>query len=127
MLVTHTPDYCLIEVAEHALALVLALSRKVAFYHLQTKQGGYQLQAGPLLRRIEGQKLGIVGLGNIGRALATKAQGVGLRVLAHSRTRRELPPGVVWSSFDDLLAQSDYVSLHLPLSAETRHLMGRAE
>src|SRR5438093_6507084 len=62
--VTNIPDYCLIEVAEHALALILALSRKVAFYHHATKAGRYELQAGPKLRRIEGQTLGVVGLGN---------------------------------------------------------------
>ncbi len=74
MLVTNIPDYCLVEVAEHALALLLALGRKVAFYHYQTKQGRYDLKAGPVLRRIAGQTLGIVGLGNIGTALATRAR-----------------------------------------------------
>ena len=75
--VTNVPDYCLIEVAEHALALLLALARKVAFYHLETKQGTYDLAAGPRLARIEGQTLGIVGLGHIGRRLAAKAAGPG--------------------------------------------------
>ena len=56
----HEPG--VVEVAEHALALLLALSRKVAFYHYETKSGRYQLQSGPTLRRIEGQTLGIVGL-----------------------------------------------------------------
>jgi D-3-phosphoglycerate dehydrogenase len=125
MLVTNVPDYCLIEVAEHALALVLALSRKVAFYHLQSKQGHYDLKAGPVLRRIEGQTLGIVGLGNIGRVLAAKALGIGLAVLATARTRRPAPEGVTYTELDDLLARSDYVSLHLPLTAQTRHLIGR--
>ena len=72
--VTNVPDYCVIEVAEHALALLLGLARKIGWYHLQTKQGEYQLQSGPTLRRIEGQTLGIVGLGNIGGRLAEKAE-----------------------------------------------------
>src|SRR5262245_41540451 len=59
--VTNVPDYCLIEVAEHALALILALARKTAYYHHETKQGRYVLQAGTPLRRMEGQTLGIVG------------------------------------------------------------------
>ena len=54
--VTNVPDYCLIEVAEHALALLLALARKTAFYHLQTKRGEYDLAAGPRLARIEGRR-----------------------------------------------------------------------
>src|SRR5438046_2290151 len=92
--VTNIPDYCLIEVAEHALALLLALSRKVAFYHQATKAGRYELQAGPKLRRIEGQTLGIIGLGNIGRKLAEKAQGLGLKIIAVSRDAKKSVPGV---------------------------------
>ncbi|MCA9271098.1 MAG: C-terminal binding protein, partial [Planctomycetales bacterium] len=114
--VTNVPDYCLIEVAEHAMALVLTMARKTAFYHAQTKQGVYELQAGPRLRRIEGQTLGIVGLGNIGRRLAEKALGLRMRVVAQSRSRRDVPPGVEVVSLDELLAQSDYVSLHVPLT-----------
>ncbi len=127
MLVTNVPDYCLIEVAEHALALLLALSRKVAFYHHQTKGGGYELKAGPVLRRIEGQTLGIVGLGNIGRRLAQKAAALGLNVIATTRGGRAAPSGVRYCSLDELLAQSDYVSLHLPLVAETRKMIGAAQ
>jgi len=124
--VTNVPDYCLIEVAEHALALILSLSRKVAFYHYETKQGRYQLQAGPALRRIEGQTLGIVGLGNIGRKLAEKARGLGLSIVA---TSRKLQPmlGVEYVTLDTLLARSDYVSLHTPLTAATRHMIGAAQ
>jgi D-3-phosphoglycerate dehydrogenase len=124
IVVTNVPDYCLVEVAEHALALLMALSRKVAFYHHATKSQKYELQAGPKLRRIEGQTLGIVGLGNIGRRLAEKATGLGLKVLATSRTRPAPPPGVTYCTLDELLAKSDYVSLHTPLTAETRHLIG---
>ena len=94
IVVTNVPDYCLTEVAEHALALILALGRKVAWFHAQTKAGLYDLQAGPPLRRLAGQTLGIVGLGNIGRTLAAKAQALGMRVIATSRSRRESIPGV---------------------------------
>jgi D-3-phosphoglycerate dehydrogenase len=125
--VTNIPDYCLIEVAEHALALLLSLSRKVAFYHHETKQGRYQLQAGPKLRRIEGQTLGIVGLGNIGRKLAEKARGLGLLMLATSKSRKAPMLGVEFVSLDELLARSDYVSLHTPLTPETRHMIDAAQ
>lgn len=125
--VTNVPDYCLIEVAEHALALLLSLSRKVSFYHQQTKQGTYQLQAGPKLRRIEGQTLGIVGLGNIGRKLAAKALSLGLRIVATSRSRKEPMPGVEFVSLDELLARSDYVSLHTPFTPDTKQMIGAAQ
>jgi D-3-phosphoglycerate dehydrogenase len=125
--VTNIPDYCLIEVAEHALALLLALSRKVAFYHHATKSGRYELQSGPKLRRIEGQTLGIVGLGNIGRKLAEKAMPLGLKVIATSRTGKNPLPGVTFVSLDELLATSDYISLHVPVTPETKHLIGAAQ
>lgn len=121
--VTNVPDYCLHEVAEHALALLMALARNVAIYHAETKAGRYRLQAGPPLRRLSGRTLGIVGLGNIGRALADRAVGLGLRVLATTRTPRP-HPGVEFRSLDELLAESDFVSLHLPLLPETRRLIG---
>ena len=127
IVVTNVPDYCVTEVAEHALSLLLSLARKVAFYHHETKSGRYNLQAGPLLRRIEGQTLGIVGLGNIGRRLAEKVVALRMRVLATGRNRKnhgELPPGVTWCDFDQLLQRSDYVSLHVPLTPETKHLIG---
>jgi D-3-phosphoglycerate dehydrogenase len=124
IVVTNVPDYCLTEVAEHALALLLAQARKVAFYHLETQAGRYDLQAGPKLRRVAGQTLGIIGWGNIGRQLAQKALGIGLKVVASSRSRSHAMPGVEWRTVDELLAESDYVSLHLPLNAETRHTFG---
>jgi D-3-phosphoglycerate dehydrogenase len=125
--VTNVPDYCLIEVAEHALAQVLSLARKIAYYHYETQNGRYQLQAGPKLRRIEGQTLGIVGLGNIGRKLAAKALGIGMQVIVYSRSQRDPMPGVPFVSLDALLATSDYVSLHVPATAETKQMLGPAE
>jgi len=124
MVVTNVPDYCLIEVAEHALAMLLAQARKIAFWHLETTHGSYQLQSGPILRRIEGQTLGIVGFGRIGRKLADKAAALGLQILATGRIRRDLPPYAQWCSLDELLAESHYISLHVPLTPETRHMIG---
>ncbi|HJT34344.1 MAG TPA: C-terminal binding protein [Pirellulales bacterium] len=127
MLVTNVPDYCLKEVAEHTLALILALGRKVAFYHQHTKSGVYELATGPELRRMEGQTVGIVGLGNIGRQVAAKAASFGFRVIASTRRAASAPMAIECLPLDALLAQSDYVSLHVPSTPETRHLIGRAE
>lgn len=124
MLVTNVPDYCVSEVAEHALALILALGRKVAFYHHQTKSGVYDLAAGPVLRRLEGQTVGIIGLGNIGRSLAAKAAALGFQVLAYSRRPHDIPPNINCVPLDRLLSESDYVSLHVASTPETRHLIG---
>lgn len=121
--VTNVPDYCVIEVAEHALALLLAMARNVAFHHHQTKTGVYRLQDGPALRRVAGRTLGIVGFGKIGRALAARAAALGLKILATGRTPRDLPPEVEWCDLDSLLSRADFVSLHVPLTAETRLLI----
>jgi D-3-phosphoglycerate dehydrogenase len=127
ILVTNVPDYCLIEVAEHTLALLLALARKIGVFHENARAGRYDLSAGFPLRRIEGQTLGIVGLGQIGRRVAAKAQALGLRILATSRSRRDPMPGVAWADLKELLSQSDFVSLHVPLNDATRGMIGAAE
>lgn len=127
ILVTNVPDYCLIEVAEHALALILALGRKVAFYHALAQRGRYDLRAGLPIERMEGQTLGIIGLGAIGSVLARKAQGIGLNVIATGRAPRATPSAISWCRLDELLQVSDYVSLHVPLVPSTRHLIGARE
>lgn len=124
--VTNVPDYCLIEVAEHALAMLLSLSRKIAFYHHETMEGRYKLQSGPVLRRIEGQTVGVIGYGNIGRKFADKCRAIGMQVLAHTRTPKP-EPGVEFVSLDELLSRSDYVSLHLPVTPQSKHMLGAAQ
>ncbi|HEX2477116.1 MAG TPA: C-terminal binding protein, partial [Lacipirellulaceae bacterium] len=125
--VTNVPDYCLIEVAEHTLALLLAMARKIGVFHQNARAGRYDLAAGLPLRRIEGQTLGIIGLGQIGRRVAAKAQAFGLKILATSRSRRNPIPGVAWADLDELLSQSDFVSLHVPLKDDTRGMIGKRE
>lgn len=123
ILVTNTPDYCLTEVAEHTLALIFACARKVAMYHHDTMSGKYDLTAGPIMRRMEGQTLGIVGLGNIGMLLAQKAKCLGLNVIATSRSGKTMD-GVETVDMDTLLAKSDYVSLLIPATPETKKSFG---
>jgi len=125
--VTNVPDYCLIEVAEHTLALLLALARKIGVFHQNARAGRYDLAAGLPLRRIEGQTLGIVGLGQIGRRVAAKAQAIGMKLLATSRSGRHSVPGLAWADMNELLSQSDFVSLHVPLKDDTRGMIGASE
>jgi D-3-phosphoglycerate dehydrogenase len=125
--VTNVPDYCLTEVAEHTLALLLALARKLHVFIADAREGKYDLSAAFPLNRIEGRALGLVGFGRTARRVAEKAAAFGLRILATSRARPDMPPGVTWTSLESLLAESDYVSLHLPLTDETRHMIGAAQ
>lgn len=125
--VTNVPDYCRHEVAEHALALMLSLARGIGLFHAHAIAGNYDLKAGPVVRRVAGRTLGIVGCGGIGRVLANMAQGIGLHVVATTRTEHALPDKVTRLSLDDLLAQSDFVSLHVPLTSATERMIGAAE
>jgi D-3-phosphoglycerate dehydrogenase len=125
--VTYVPDYCVSEVADHALALLLSLARKVAFFHLRTKQGEYRLQTGPPLRRLAGRRLGLVGFGRIAQNLYAKAAALGFDVIAHSATGNDRGTGCRMVSFDELLTTSDYISLHVPLTERTRYLFGPRE
>ena len=122
ILVTNVPDYCLQEVAEHALAMVFSLARKIATSHLDTKQGRYDLVATLPIDRIAGKTIGIVGLGGTGELLARMARAVGMRVIGHNRSQ-QVPDGVTWVTMHDLFDQSDYVSLNAPLTEQTHHLM----
>ena len=124
--VTNVPDYCGTEVAEHALALLFALARNVGWFHQQTKAGIYQLSAAPAMQTIEGQTLGIIGLGSSGCRLASKAAALGLRVLGVRRSETEVP-GVRLANLEMLLSESDFISLHVPLSEATRHLIGKSQ
>jgi D-3-phosphoglycerate dehydrogenase len=124
--VTYVPDYCVAEVAEHALSLLLAQARGIVRYNSSVKHGGWDLSVAAPLRRIEGQTLGLIGCGRIGARLAAKALGLGLRVLAYDPAPVAPPPGVVAAEFERVLRESDFVSLHVPLTPDTRGLIGEA-
>ena len=126
MLVTNVPDYCVEEVAEHTIALLLAFARRVGWFHLETKQGRYDLAAAPLMHRLSGQTLGLFGLGRIGRAVATRAQGLGLKVIAHTTSGHDYGTGAEMVSWERLLAESDFLSLHAPLTESTRKVLSSA-
>jgi D-3-phosphoglycerate dehydrogenase len=121
--VTFVPDYCIPEVADHTIALMLASLRKIAFYHVQTKQGRYDLAEGPTARRLSGLQLGLVGLGRIARAVVPRARALGLQVVAHSPSGNDHDTGCPMLGLEELLRSSDVVSLHCPLSHENQHLI----
>ncbi|WP_437203749.1 C-terminal binding protein [Planctomicrobium sp. SH664] len=122
MLVTNIPDYCVEEVADHALALILALARDIGFFHLRTKKGEYNLKAGPTMHRLRGRTLGLLGLGATGKALFQRAQALGFQVQAHTASGNDHGTGCRMVSFEELITTSDVISLHAPLTDGTRNL-----
>jgi D-3-phosphoglycerate dehydrogenase len=124
--VNYVPDYCLREVSDHAMALLLALARKIVFANKLVQSGRWEVPPIVPLRRLEGQVLGLVGFGNIPRALAPKARSFGLKVIAfdpYIAKEAADAAGVESVTFDDLLARSDFISVHAPLQPATRGLI----
>jgi phosphoglycerate dehydrogenase-like enzyme len=112
-------------VAEHTFGLILALAKELIPQHLSVKAGGWPRQPNLPLR---GQTLGIAGLGRIGKAVALRGESFNMRILAHEPMADQAfvaEHKITLMPFDQLLAESDYLTLHVPLSAETRHLINR--
>ena len=114
------------EVSNHVLALMLAWARGLPAFDRGVRAGEWSYRLAVPRHRLAGQTLGIVGFGDIGRTLAAKANALGLDVIA--ATRHPAPTGHVgFVGLDDLLRSADYVSLHVPLTAATTHLIGARE
>lgn len=126
--VCNVPLYCVETVAQLTLALLLALCNRVEQLSAVTRSGGWNdaVEAthttAPILE-LSGKTLGILGFGNIGRAVAQLGLALGMRVLVHSRTQRALPAGCTWCGFEALFETADVVSLHCPLTDETRGIV----
>jgi D-3-phosphoglycerate dehydrogenase len=124
--VCNVPDYGVDEVSDHAMTLLLAAARKLVPMANAVQGGEWDVTLYKPIGRLRGRTLGLIGLGRIGSAVARKAQGFGLNVIAHDPYR----PGEYFAErnvasveLDDLLARADFVSIHAPLTEETRHVI----
>ena len=129
--VTYVPDYCVDEVSDHVMALLHAWNRRIVLFDRSVKEHGWGSQGLTMrIMRLRGKTIGIVGFGRIGQAVATKARAFGLRILAADPV---VPSEVVEShggtlvDLTTLLRESDFVTLHAPLTESTRNLIGTAE
>jgi glyoxylate reductase/D-3-phosphoglycerate dehydrogenase len=120
-----------IAVSEHAILLMLAVSRRLIWQHASVAAGRWRGNATPRVHELHGKVLGIVGLGTIGKKTARLAAGFGMKVhyydIARLREDQEDALGVRFRLLRELLRTSDVVSLHVPLNASTRHMLGAAE
>jgi D-3-phosphoglycerate dehydrogenase len=127
--VNYVPDYCIREVSDHTMALLLSLIRKIPLSNKLVQSGRWEMPAVVPIRRIEGTVLGLVGFGHIPRLVAPKAQAFGIKVIAYDPYVK--PEGfkaanVEGVDFDTLLKTSDYVSVHAPLLPATRGMLNAA-
>ena len=129
IVVANVPDFCSEEVAEHALGLILAVTRKIALADRKARRGDWVPGMDALLRpmrRLSGQTLGLIGMGKIGRSLAHKAKGLGLKVVAHDpyvSAEAAQAAGAPLMSLEAMLPQTDILSLHVPVTAETKGMV----
>jgi len=125
IVVTKVPDYCLDEVSDHAVALLLSLVRKIPSSNARTHSGRWEMPAVVPIHRLRGTVLGLVGFGRIPQLVAPKAQSFGIKVIANDPF---IPAAVMEKAgvrsveFQELVKTADYISIHSPLLPETRHL-----
>jgi D-3-phosphoglycerate dehydrogenase len=127
IVVTNVPEYCEDEVSDHAMALLLALARNVTRGNAQVHGGEWALAKLKPMFRLRGRTVGLVGFGKIPRLVAAKAQAFGLNVVAfdpYIEPSDAASLGVELLSLEELMANSDFVSIHTPLTPETRHMIG---
>jgi D-3-phosphoglycerate dehydrogenase len=124
LLVTYVPDYCLDEVADHTLALFLSLARAVVPAALSVRAGEWQVPQGRV-HRLEGRRLLVIGMGGVGRRVASRAVAFGLKVVGYDPYLEawDIPEVERADDLDGALAGADVVSLHSPLTPESRHLI----
>jgi D-3-phosphoglycerate dehydrogenase / 2-oxoglutarate reductase len=126
ILVTNVPnEWCEDEVADHAMALLLAVGRKVTVYDRATRGGIWQWQSGAPIHRLRGSVLGLLSFGAIARGIAARAAGFGMRITAHDPympADEIAAAGATAVSFDELVTESDCLVIQAPLTPETHHL-----
>ena len=125
IVVTRVPDYCIDEVSDHTLALLLALVRKIPFAHSQIHAGRWEISSLVPIHRLRGGVLGLVGFGRIPQLVAPKAKAFGLKVVTYDPyvpNEISTAAGVERVDFAELVKTSDYISIHTPLMRETEGL-----
>jgi D-3-phosphoglycerate dehydrogenase / 2-oxoglutarate reductase len=123
--VTNTPGYSAIAVAEHALALMLAVARRIPQHQQELHSGRWTRIP---MTQLHGKCLGLIGFGSIGRQMASLAKAIGMKVFAwtlHPDPERAARAGIEFASWEQLLSRSDALSIHIRASEKTRHLMNR--
>src|SRR5699024_1312988 len=123
--VANVPDYCQEDVANHTLALIMALKQKIISLNQIVKQGKWSFKDGALLHRIHTQTVGLISFGRIAQQLAQKLLSIGFKVIAHDPYCSRTDMDVDLVSLEELMRQSDVISVHTPLVKETYHMIDK--
>lgn len=130
IVVTNVPDYCIDEVTEHTFGMVMALNRRLMPHSTAVKSGGWSSVAlDQPMKRMNGATFGVIGFGRIGRSVGSKASALGMNVLAYDpmlQTGQDVD-GARSVTLDEVLGESDFISVHVPLTDETRGMIGKQQ
>lgn len=130
ILVTNIPDYCVDEVADHAMAMLLACIRKLQMYNEASRAGIWRWQAAQPIYRMRGRTMGLLAFGKIARTIAERAKPFGVQLIAYDPYVAEqdfVSYSVTPVSFDELIEQVDYLMIQVPLTPETKGMIGEKE
>jgi len=124
IIVANVPDYCVDEVSTHAMALILSCARGITLLDNKISEKRWDFTLAKPLFRTKGKTLGLFGLGRIARAVSQKALGFGFKIIAYDPYVSKVDDEIELVEFSKLLSNSDFISIHSPLTDETRHLFG---
>lgn len=130
IIVCHAPGFCVEEVSDHTVALLLNIARRVMITDREVQRGGWRIAFDPPIRRLNTQRLGFLGFGRIARRVAEKMKPFGLHMVAfdpYASPEVAAGAGVEVVSFETLLRSADFLSVHAPLTRETHHILGADE
>jgi D-3-phosphoglycerate dehydrogenase len=127
IIVANVPDYCIDEVANQTLSMILALIRKMAFFDQKVKSGHWDFRLGIPIYRTKGKTLGLIGCGKIGLEVAKRISSFDVKVIAFDPYIEKAPGGIELKDFDTVLKESDFIAIHCPLNDSTHHLIGERE
>jgi D-3-phosphoglycerate dehydrogenase len=127
IIVANVPDYCVDEVSTHTMALILACARGITLLDSKISEKIWDFTLAKPLFRTKGKTLGLFGLGRIARAVAQKASGFGFKIIAYDPYVSKIDGGIKLVKFSQLLSDSDFISIHTPLTDKTKHSFGESE
>lgn len=127
IIIANVPDYCIDEVASHAVAMMLTLTRKTAFFDRKVKSSQWDFRQGTPIHRIQGKTLGLIGCGKIGFEVAKRISTFGVKVMAFDPYIQRTGEKIELTDLETVLRKSDFISIHCPLNDSTQHLIGEQE
>jgi len=127
IIVANVPDYCVDEVSTHTMSLILACARGITLLDRKIRDKKWDFTLAKPLFRTKGKTLGLFGLGRIARIVAQKASGFGFKIIAYDPYISKINSGINLVEFSQLLSDSDFLSIHVPLTVETKHSFGKNE